>query len=364
MKNLLKSAGYFSALVKSAQTPPSFSPGNSYDKVSRPGEEPIAGKIDAPKSSAQPPSAQPSSIPSATQNQLTQLLQLKDEAITLKPDGILGDKTKAAIQKFKELYNVPANVKDLSYLINRIGNEYYKAKGSWEAASASAADLSGVDAHKEVVGPTQNQFTPLPASPKLTQVQTAKRFRDLVKSAQNTPPNPADWYDKGVESRTLNAPSLTKGPAKNRAKFPEKFDNRVPAKAKPSDITLPETTIVGKAPDMQFSQTLKDIQQKLSRLNAEKGIGIPLRRIDGLMGPDTRQALDTFKKQFLPAQEGLPAVTDKQIFARINSLYSEVYPQEHPAAADLSGQQEKVDENAKVGPIQQPFTPLPASPKL
>lgn len=91
-----------------------------------------------------------------------------------------------------------------------------------------------------------------------------------------------------------------------------------PAAAKP--MVMPEAHIQSYAP------IPKDIQEKLSKVNTVKGFGLPLTKLDGRIGPETKAALNEFKTRSTPP---IPAATpNAEVFKAIERAYSEAYPQD------------------------------------
>jgi peptidoglycan hydrolase-like protein with peptidoglycan-binding domain len=59
-----------------------------------------------------------------------------------------------------------------------------------------------------------------------------------------------------------------------------------------------------------------EVQEMLSRIVTVEGLGLPI-KMDGVLGPETRAALETFKKS-----RGLPpTTTDAQLFDAIRMQY-------------------------------------------
>lgn len=73
--------------------------------------------------------------------------------------------------------------------------------------------------------------------------------------------------------------------------------------------TLPETTIVGNPP------IPKDVQEMLSNIVTVEGLGLPLKSIDGLIGPETLKAMNAFRGKF-------GDYSDKQIINAIRNVYT------------------------------------------
>ena len=78
------------------------------------------------------------------------------------------------------------------------------------------------------------------------------------------------------------------------------------------DDILPEDRIKGNLPYIP-----RDIQEMLSRIVTIDGAGLPLQN-DGILGPETRKALDAFKAKYsIPGQ-----FTDDSVFNVIKSTYN------------------------------------------
>jgi len=75
--------------------------------------------------------------------------------------------------------------------------------------------------------------------------------------------------------------------------------------------TVPEMTIVGNPP------IPKDVQEMLSRVVTMDRLGIPLHKIDGLIGPETRTALNNFKAKYAPGEK-----SDAKLFDAIRKQYA------------------------------------------
>jgi hypothetical protein len=78
-----------------------------------------------------------------------------------------------------------------------------------------------------------------------------------------------------------------------------------------STQTTKEMTIVGNPP------IPTDVQEMLSRIVTMDRIGIPLHKIDGLIGPETRGALKEFKNKYAPGVN-----SDAQLFNAIRAQYN------------------------------------------
>lgn len=99
----------------------------------------------------------------------------------------------------------------------------------------------------------------------------------------------------------------------------------------PADVTFKPDSIKAYAPIPQ------SVQEHLSSLVSLRGWGIPLHRIDGKIGPDTKAALDSFK-----SRSGLPANAPiSQVFAKIESEYAK----DHPPSYDFSSQVQQREQN-------------------
>jgi peptidoglycan hydrolase-like protein with peptidoglycan-binding domain len=85
----------------------------------------------------------------------------------------------------------------------------------------------------------------------------------------------------------------------NLDEFGNPIQTGVPPVPNPT-TTIPETTITGKLPLTKpvFPTIDKRQQEALSKVVSLDGIGIPLQRIDGILGPETKVALKSFKAAY------------------------------------------------------------------
>lgn len=76
----------------------------------------------------------------------------------------------------------------------------------------------------------------------------------------------------------------------------------------------------------------KDVQRMLSEIVTRAAIGIPLNKNDGILGKNTRSAMNSFKAKFMGGQE-----SDQQVFAKIKEIYNQgpsAYVKQNEATTD------------------------------
>jgi hypothetical protein len=93
----------------------------------------------------------------------------------------------------------------------------------------------------------------------------------------------------------------------DRKSFLKSLAQEVPAPQQEDVIQMPAAHITGYAP------IDPKVQGLLSKFLVDHNAGIPLSKIDGKLGPETRQALNNFKKYV-----GKPQMSDSDAFSILN----------------------------------------------